>query len=215
MALLVRKYKLADRVALDRIAADTAFFGEPVEAFLGDRRLFCDAFYAYYTDLEPEHSWVACVGQEVVGFLVGCVDTKLQQRRWARRVLPSVAWRAFRGQYRLGWTTVRYTARLAQSYLRGEFASVDLGAYPAHLHINVDKRWRGRGTGRRLMEAYLDQLRRSQVPGVHLNTTSLNEAACRLYEKVGFRLLDARATRVWLHLVDRPVESRCYGLRLA
>ena len=44
---------------------------EPVEAFLDDRRLFCDAVYSYYVDCEPEHAWVAAGEQGPVGFLVG------------------------------------------------------------------------------------------------------------------------------------------------
>ena len=40
----VRRYKPQDREDIFRIAADTAFFGEPVETLLEDRRVFCDAF---------------------------------------------------------------------------------------------------------------------------------------------------------------------------
>jgi ribosomal protein S18 acetylase RimI-like enzyme len=211
---LVRPYRRPDRAALFRIAADTAFFGDPVEVFLDDRRIFCDAFYAYYTDLEPDYSWVACVEEEVVGFVVGATDTTRQERRWRRELLIGVLWRALRVRYRVGRRTLTYTDRIIRSSLRGEFPHADLFRYPAHLHINVDAPWRGQGIGRSLIVTYLDQLRGLGVPGVHLHTTSLNEAACRLYTGVGFRLLDARPTTVWSHLVDRPVENRCYGLRL-
>lgn len=211
----VRSYAQADRAALYRIAADTAFFGAPVEAYLDDRRLFCDAFYAYYTDLEPEHAWVAADGSEVVGFIVGSVDTRLKERRWRREVLPRVWGCLLRGGYRLGRRTRQYALRGLGAVLRGEVPHVDLGVYPAHLHINVDERWRGQGLGRRLIDAYLGQLRALGVPGVHLNTTSLNEAACRLYERAGFRLLDARVTRMWAYHFGQIVENRCYGLKLA
>jgi GNAT superfamily N-acetyltransferase len=145
---------------------------------------------------------------------MGCVDTKLQRQRWARGILPNLMRHVLRGGYRLGRRARQFAASGALSLLRGELTHVDLGAYPAHLHINIEQRWRGQGLGRRLMEAYLAQLRRLRVRGVHLQTTSLNEAACRLYEKAGFRLLDARPTRLWAHFVDRPVQNRCYGLRL-
>jgi len=212
--LMVRPYDPADRAAVHRIAADTAFFGEPVEAFWEDRRLFCDVFISYYTDMEPEHGWVACADEEVVGFLMGCLNTATQRRRVVQAILPGVVWRALRGRYRFGEFTWRYVAVLTRASLRGEFAHVDLAIYPAHLHINVDACWRGRGLGYRLIEAYLGQLRQLGVPGVHVITTSMNEAACRLYTSVGFRLLDVRPTRIWAHLVDRPVENRSYGLRL-
>ena len=66
--LSARSYRPADREALFRTAADTAFFGEPVEAFLYDRWLFCDAFYRYYVVYQPEHAWVACSDGQLVGF---------------------------------------------------------------------------------------------------------------------------------------------------
>ena len=58
------------------------------------------------------------------------------------------------------------------------------------------------------------QLRQLGVPGVHLETTSQNQAACHLYQKAGFKLLDARPTRLWRQYVPVPVENRCYGLKL-
>lgn len=39
-SLDIRPYRQEDREAVYRIAADTAFFGESVEHFLDDRRLF-------------------------------------------------------------------------------------------------------------------------------------------------------------------------------
>jgi RimJ/RimL family protein N-acetyltransferase len=98
--------------------------------------------------------------------------------------------------------------------LHREYPHIDLHDYPAHLHINLDVAARGRGLGQDLMEAYIDQLRHFGIPGVHLNTTSVNVAACRLYEKIGFRLLEERPTKVWSNLLDRPVENRSYGLNL-
>jgi ribosomal protein S18 acetylase RimI-like enzyme len=104
---------------------------------------------------------------------------------------------------------------MAVGVLRGELTHADLDIYPAHLHINVDSEYRGHGLGRKLMEAYLQQLRDLGVKGVYLDTTSLNEIACRLYEKMGFRLLEARPARFWAKWFGHPVENRCYGLKLS
>ena len=210
----VRHYQAIDREAVFRIAADTAFFGEPVEIFLEDRRVFCDAFVRYYTDFEPEHAWVACVDGLVVGYLTGSVDTATQRKQWITKVLPGVAWKALKRDYQVGKKTWNYTKAMVSGLYHQEYTHVDQQEFPAHLHINLDAPARGRGLGLGLMEAYLEQLRQLRVPGVHLNTTSVNEAACRLYEKIGFRLLDGRPTQVWSHLLDRPVENRNYGLKL-
>ncbi len=215
----IRPYTVADREAVFRISAETAFFGAPVEAFLEDRRLFCEAFSRYYTDYEAENGLIAEVrhddgGWETVGFLLGSLDTRRQERQWLRWILPSTLGRALRGSYRLGRRTWRYAWRLAAGYLRGETPGCDLDLYPAHFHINLLEGWRGLGLGRGLIETYLARLRALGIRGVHLHTTSLNVAACQLYENLGFELLGSRATSTWRGYVNQPVENRCYGLRL-
>lgn len=212
--LTVRPYHRTDRQAVLDIAANTAFFGEPVEAFLDDRRLFWDAFYRYYTDFESEHAWVACSNDQVVGFLMGCLDTKQQRIRLLREIWPQTIGNLLRGAYRLSTRTWRYVIRAALVALRGEYPRVDLDVYPAHLHLNLEAAWRGLGLGRRLLETYLSYLRRLGIPGVHLETTNLNQVACQLYQSVGFRLIEAKPTRLWAGLVLQPVENRCFGLKL-
>jgi ribosomal protein S18 acetylase RimI-like enzyme len=157
---------------------------------------------------------MACAQEVVVGFLMGCVDARAHERKFRRFILPQLIGNLLRGKYRFGKRGFSYLAGLMGGALRGESTHADLGTYPAHLHINVDSAWRGRGLGQQLMEAYLQQLRGLGVQGVYLETTSLNEAACRLYEKMGFHLLDTRPDRFWAKWFGRPVENRCYGLKL-
>jgi ribosomal protein S18 acetylase RimI-like enzyme len=210
----IRPYRARDREGVRQVMADTAFFGDPVEVFLEDRDLFCDAFCAYYTDLEPEMAWVAEVGERVAGTLLGCAHTGRMRARWRRQVLPPVVKRWLQGRYRAGPLTWRYALAQLLAALRGEHPQAGLDPYPAHLHINVERGWRGRGLGKGLLLAYLDQLRELGIPGVHLSTTSLNRAAVSLYERVGFRLLDSRPTRAWRYWTEAPVENRLYGLEL-
>ncbi len=213
-AFSIRPYQPDDRGAVFCIAADTAYFGEPVEAFLEDRNVFLDAFYAYYTDLEPEHAWVACADGEVVGFLTGCTDGHLHQKGMAGVIVPRMAGKLVRGRYRLGKKTCAYLAGLLGNLLSGASLHTDEAQYPAHLHVNLAAAWRGHGLGKRLIEAYLGQLQSLGVCGVHLHTTSRNEAACRMYENAGFHIQDARKDRWWSRWFHRPVEARCYGLAL-
>ncbi len=211
---MIRPYQLKDREPVFRIGADTAFFGAPIETYMEDRNVFLDAFYAYYTDLEPEHAWVACADETVVGFLTGCIDSRSRGWKYRRFILPGLIGNLLRGKYRFGKRSFGYIAGMLGGLMRGELTHTDLDIYPAHLHINVESAWRGQRLGQRLMEAYLQQLRDLGVKGVYLDTTSLNEAACQLYEKMGFRLLEARPDRFWIKWFGRPVENRCYGLKL-
>jgi GNAT superfamily N-acetyltransferase len=210
----IRPYWEGDRQEVFRIAADTAFFGGPVEAFLDDRRLFCDAFVRYYADYEADYVWVVCMDDQVVGYLTGCVDTAAQRKRYLIRTIAPLVGRVFLGKYKLGSKTWRFTRSLLSGVMRKEYPHINYEEYPAHLHINVDVSNRGQGLGQKLMGAYLNQLRQLGVPGVFLGTTNLNEAACRLYEKTGFKLLDTRQTWIWSYLVEKFVENRSYGIKL-
>jgi ribosomal protein S18 acetylase RimI-like enzyme len=214
MNTTIRPYKHSDRQVIFEISADTAFFGEPVEAFLEDRRLYIDAFARYYLDHETPYVWVAVNFDGVIGFLFGCTDTAVQSKGWRRYIISKVLVRAVTRKYTLGKNTASFAFNMLAGLLKGESASINLDDYPAHLQIDVKQGYRGEGVGRRLIEAYLGQLRNLCVIGVHLETTSHNKAACHLYEKVGFRMLDERPNRFWTKMLGYEVKNRGYGLKL-
>jgi ribosomal protein S18 acetylase RimI-like enzyme len=214
MTALVRPYEARDRSAVLQIAADTGFFGAPVEAFLDDRRMMQDAFVAYYVDCEPEHLWVAEADGQVVGYISGSIGGG-QAARGKARCAAAFAFRLLTFRYRAGRRTWRYFSRVAGAVLRREYPHADLRQYPAELHINLAEGARGLGLGKSLMNACLDQMAALGAPGIHLNTTSLNTAAVRMYEKMGFQLLGRKRTRLWEPwLPDREVENLVYGKEL-
>jgi len=214
MITTIRHYQPSDQPAVLDISAGTAFFGDPVEAFLDDRRLYNDAFARYYTEYETSLVWVADSPDGLVGFLFGCVDTSSQVNQWRKYIISKVLVRAIEGKYRLGRRTSNFAFGMLAGMVRGEETKIDLKEYPAHLQIDVQMGYRGEGVGRRLIEAYLDQLRQNHVCGVHLQTTNHNEAACHLYEKIGFMLLDERHNRFWTSMLSIEVKNRSYGLKL-
>jgi ribosomal protein S18 acetylase RimI-like enzyme len=213
----VRPYERRDRAAVWQLAADTAFFGDPVEAFLDDRAAFCEAFIAYYTDHEPEHLWVAETNGDVVGYVSGGTDSR-RTCAMAARILPRAVGCLLIGQVQVGCKTLRFCRRGLLAWLRRELPDVSRSShpwgtrFPAHLHLNVAAAMRGRGVGRALLHACLARFWVEGVSGVYLHTTDRNRAACHLYERTGFRLLGARATTLWHGLVDGPVENRVYGI---
>jgi ribosomal protein S18 acetylase RimI-like enzyme len=212
---LVRPYEPCDRAAVLRIAADTAFFGAPAEAFLDDRRIMQDAFVVYYVDREPEHLWVAVADGEVVGYISGSTGDRRAAVGKARTA-AIFALRLLTFRYRVGKLTWRYFRGTGGAVLRREYPHADLKQYPAELHINLAEAARGLGLGKSLMNACLDQMTALGVPGIHLNTTSLNAAAVYMYEKMSFQLLGRKRTRIWEPwLPDAKVENLVYGKRLA
>lgn len=207
----IRLYEQRDRDAVWQLAADTAFFGDPVEAYLDDRALFCEAFAAYYTNHEPEHLWVADRDGQVVGYVSGGTGSR-RARAMAAHILPRIVRHLLLGRYRVGCKTLHFCWHGLRAWVGAEVPVVSLARFPAHLHINVAAAMRGQGIGRALIRACLARFWAEGISGVHLHTTDHNRAACHLYERVGFRLLDARKTALWRYLISTPVENRVYGI---
>ena len=183
----IRQYTPQDRAAVRQICCDTADRGEPVERFFGDREVFADLLTRYYTEDEPEALWVAEHDGDVIGYLTGCLKSRRYQRIMAWRVLPRTAVKALtRGllgsvqAWRLAWAGMRTWLS------RGVRNSAPLARYPAHLHLNIHHGFRGRQVGRRLLEQFLDQVRRAGVRGVHAAVRSDNAQSCRFFERAGF-----------------------------
>jgi len=214
VSAVVRPYVPGDREAVFRIAADTAYFGDPVEQFLPDRQFLLDVFVSYYLDCEPDHTWVADVDGEVAGYLTGSTGGAAAAAGQLRTGLRASA-RLMGGRYRLGAVGRGHLRCTVLAKVRGEYPSVDERAYPAHLHVNLAPAARGLSLGRRLVEACLGQMAQLGVPGLHLNTTNLNAAAVRLYEKMGFELLARSRTRLWEpHMPGVEVFHLAYGRRI-
>ncbi len=173
----IRRYEPRDRAAVRAIACGTADVAFP------DREILADVLTRYYTDLAPQHSWVAEDAGVVVGYLTGCLDTRRYLRAMATRIVPAVLLKAVaRGCVWRFWPLLRQP--------EGDFRRTQiLEDYPAHLHINFRPSYRGRGGGGELLRQFLRQAAEAGVGGVHAGVSETNEAARRFFEKFGFAAL--------------------------
>src|ERR1043165_9787703 len=67
----IRSYRKSDREAVRRLCCQTGFLGEPIDPVYEDRQLFADFLTTYYTDHEPESSFVLEIDGEIRGYLLG------------------------------------------------------------------------------------------------------------------------------------------------
>src|SRR6266513_2643252 len=67
----IRSYRATDRVAVRKLCCDTGFLGDPIDPVYQDRELFADFLTTYYTDHEPESSFVLDANGEIRGYLLG------------------------------------------------------------------------------------------------------------------------------------------------
>jgi hypothetical protein len=68
---IIRSYRKADREAVRQLCCQTGFLGMPIDPVYEDRQLFADFLTTYYTDWEPESSFVVEIDGEIRGYLLG------------------------------------------------------------------------------------------------------------------------------------------------
>jgi ribosomal protein S18 acetylase RimI-like enzyme len=194
--LQIRPYEPRDRAALRQICCDTADAGQPVENFFPDREVFADLLTNYYTEHEPQSTFVADDGGEVVGYVTGCLDTKrfLSTMKW--RIVPVVLVKALlRGTLWHPQTIRLLRANLGLWLKRGDRSGPTLDDYPAHLHVNVRQGFRGQHLGQQLVAMFCDRARAAGVRGVHAGVSTENTKARHFFEQLGFAEL-GRETRM-------------------
>jgi GNAT superfamily N-acetyltransferase len=192
----VRAYQVGDRELVREICHLTGHMGEPADWFWADRDSFADLFSGYWTDREPESALVVeaepgdegAVPGQVVGYLLGCVDStrvpSMVEVLWPHVWRRGLLWR--RGTARTVWRGVLdVTGDLARTRRLPEEEFSD-PRYPSHLHIDLLPVARGRGLGRELVQRFLDRLRSLGSPGCHVQTLAENRGAVAFFRSVGF-----------------------------
>jgi len=211
--IAIRKFKSTDRQDVRRIIYDAAFMGEPSSVFFDGRELMCDALSSYFTDYEPQSCFVADSAGEVVGCLVGTKDKFAAEKVINLKIGPSLLWDALLSAALFKKKNISFLFNVFISMLKGEFRMPDFTQeYPATLHINIDKQYRGQGIGARLMDAYIDYLKQENVKALHLATMS--EEGSQFFLKQGFTLLFSGKRSYFRHIIGKDVPLYVYGKKL-
>jgi ribosomal protein S18 acetylase RimI-like enzyme len=156
--------------------------GQDASALYRDPDLLGHVYVGPYVAQRTGTQLVVVDEAGVAGYLLSADDTRAFED-WAE----ATWWPALRARYeplhdgsrddaliRLIHDPPRTPAGLAQTF-------------PAHLHIDLQVRARGKGLGRALIERLLTELRGRGVAGVHLGVDEGNENAISFYEHLGFR----------------------------
>src|SRR6266542_7015050 len=184
---LIRGYKTSDRAAVRNLCRATGFLGDPIDPVFQDRELFADFLTTYYTDHEPESSFILEVDGEIRGYLLGS-RRPLQNQLYA---LYQNIWLFFRALSRY----FRYNER-SRRFIRWLLVHVwrEVPAAPRrvpHFHINLLPAARKMSTTRALMSAYLSYLYRSGEKRVCGQiVTFQNRRGVELFERYGFKVLN-------------------------
>jgi L-amino acid N-acyltransferase YncA len=183
----IRSYRPKDRDAIRKLCCETGFLGAPIDPVYEDRQLFADFLTTYYTDWEPESSFVVEIDSEIRGYLLG-------SRRPLRNQLYSF------------WQNVSLFLKALTRYFRYSEASRrfirwtlvngwrEVPAAPRrvpHFHINLLPDARKMSTTRALMSAYLSYLYRCGEKRVYGQIVTFeSRRGEKMFERYGFKVLN-------------------------
>lgn len=216
--ILIRKYAPRDRDAVRTLCCLTGFLGKPIDPVFEDRELFADYLTRYYTDEEPESSFVMEQGGTVKGYLLGSrfpwrhqLFSLSQNLRLFLRVLTRYQGYNNNTQEFIHWI------------LKNSWREVP--AVPrrtAHFHFNLlpeVQSWRGTLALLNIYFDYLTSAGETAVCGQIVTFQSRRGAA--LFERYGFRVLEKREItkyrklypeKVYLTTVIKQLPSRLGSL---
>ncbi|MCX5706283.1 MAG: GNAT family N-acetyltransferase [Candidatus Omnitrophica bacterium] len=211
--LNIRKFQPQDREGVRSIFHDTAFIGQPATVFFDGRAVISDALTLYFTDYEPHSCFVALVNSEVVGCLIGAKDKAVADKVIRDKISANLFWQALSKGVFLKKKNLIFMFNSLASMFKCEFKAPDFTReYPATLHINIKKEFRGLDIGSKLINAFLSYLLEEKVRGVHLATMS--DQGADFFSKLGFNLLHQGERSYFSHILHKAVPLYIYGKKL-
>jgi hypothetical protein len=183
----IRSYRPNDRDAVRRLCCQTGFLGTPIDPVYEDRQLFADFLTTYYTDWEPESSFVVEIDGEIRGYLLGSRRPLRNQLYsfWQNISLFLIALTRYFRYHEASRRFIRWT--LAHGWR-------EVPAAPRrvpHFHINLLPDARKMSTTRALMSAYLSYLYRCGEKRVYGQIVTFeSRRGEKMFERYGFKVLN-------------------------
>lgn len=183
----IRSYRASDREAVRDLCCKTGFLGQPIYPVYEDAELFADFLTTYYTDHEPESSFVIEVNGELRGYLLGCRKS-LRNQLYSFYQNVCLFLRALLRYPHYNERSRRFILWILMNGWR------EVPAAPRrtpHFHINLLPDARSYSTTRALMSAYLSYLYRCGEKRVYGQIVTFeSRRGEKTFERYGFKVLN-------------------------
>ena len=193
-AFTIRGYRPSDRSAVRDLCCRTGFLGNKIDPIYQDRELFADFLTTWYTDHEPESSFVLEVNGELCGYLLGSRKPLLNQLYSFQQNVVLFLRALFRYP--------RYNDR-SRRFIRWMIMNGwrEVPAAPRrtpHFHINLLPEARKIATTRALMSAYLSYLYRCGEKRVYGQIVTFeSRRGEKMFERYGFKVMNRAEITKW------------------
>jgi hypothetical protein len=198
----IRRFDRSDREAVRTLCCDTGFLGQPIDPVFEDRELFADYLTAYYTDWEPESSFVLVVDGNVRGYLLGSRHPWRQQLYGFYQNL-SLFLRGVLRYPRYNEASRKFIHWIVATGWR------EVPAAPrrtAHFHINLLADARQVTTTRMLIQGYLDYLKAAGERRVYGQMVVFeSRRGAKMFERFGFKVVNRSEITKYRDVHPEPV----------
>jgi L-amino acid N-acyltransferase YncA len=199
--LVIRKYESRDRADIRRLCCETGFLGKPIDPVFEDRDLFADYLTSYYTDREPESSFVLEQDGVIKGYLLGSRHTLRQQ--WHGFFMNFSLFHRVMRRY---WTYRRESRDFIGWILRNSWREVPAAPRRmAHFHINLLPEAQGVAGTREIVNRFLEYLRDSGEKAVFGQMVTFEGRRVRFFERYGFKVVEKREITKYRKVHPEPV----------
>lgn len=191
----LRRYRESDLEALYEICLVTGDSGSDASPLHRDRKVIGHLYSGPYGVLEPGNVFVAEDEDGVAGYIVGTFDTDAFGEK-----LDLDWWPALRQHYAgIPPAELTDTDRMRIAAITSPHANpADIVArYPAHIHMNLLPRLRGKRVGSGLLHLWIDQARVAGVSGIHLGANATNSGGIAFWTRSGFAPLQVIGRTAW------------------
>lgn len=198
----IRKFQPGDRARVRELCCETGFLGNPIDPVFEDRELFADYLTAYYTDWEPQSSFVLLVNGQIRGYLLGSRHPFRQQ---LYNLYNNVAL-FLRGMFRYpGYNQA--SKKFVHWILRQAWREVPAAPRrTAHFHINLLADARKVANARAITDAYLRYLHENGERRVFGQMVVFEDRrGAKVFERYGFKVLNRAEITKYRDLHPEPV----------
>ncbi|MBI4980886.1 GNAT family N-acetyltransferase [Candidatus Woesearchaeota archaeon] len=204
----IRKYESRDRDAVRSICADTGFLGNPINPIFSDRELFADMIIDYYLRKEPEHTSVAEMGGQVIGYVTGSMYQFTHLGLALDGVGPIVqaVSRQLTGKYREHPQNKGFIKWL---FLCAPLEMVNHPERSAHYHFNLQEGYRGIGLGTEMLSQFEEEVKRTGLSRVYGEVFAHPQKPLDYFRDAGWEIYDKKPTTLFRDLVEEEVFLAC------
>ena len=183
----IRAYQAEDRQALRTLCCDVADRGESIENFFPDRDVAADMLTKYYTDYEPQSTFIAQSDGRLIGYINGCMDNRRYGLAMFFLLMPAVLIKAFKRGLFFRPEICQLLAGMLKNWRRiFVWRKKSFHSHQGHLHIGIMKDFRGQQVGGNLINALVDHAQGVGIGELAASVHDANKAAGAFFEAQGF-----------------------------